>query len=250
MLEGINLHKKFGDNEVLKGVDFKVKKGEVVAVLGSSGSGKTTMLRCISFLEKADKGEIVFDDFKRDITKVNRHEIKSLRMKMGFVFQSYNLFQNKTAFENVKIGLTVARKMPKEQADRIAKEMLGKVGMVDRMNYYPAQLSGGQQQRVAIARALAANPEVILFDEPTSALDPELTGEVLDVMRKLAKEGTTMVVVTHEMGFAQAVANRVVFMEKGVIVEENSSKEFFAHPKEESTKRFLKRTLLDYDYVI
>ena len=250
MLEAKNLHKRFGTNEVLKGVNFKVNKGEVIAVLGSSGSGKTTMLRCMSFLEKADDGEIVFDEFKKGITEVDRHEVRNLRMKMGFVFQNYNLFQNKTALENVMIGLTKARRIPKKLAERTALEMLQKVGMGDRTNFYPGQLSGGQQQRVAIARALATDPEVILFDEPTSALDPELTGEVLDVMKKLAEEGTTMVVVTHEMGFAQAVANRVVFMEHGVVVEENSAKEFFAHPQEESTKRFLRRTVMDYDYVI
>ena len=169
---------------------------------------------------------------------------------MGFVFQSYNLFRNKTALENVMIGLTVARKMNRKKAEQIAKEALEKVGMGNRSNYYPDQLSGGQQQRVAIARAMATNPEVILFDEPTSALDPELTGEVLDVMKKLAAEGTTMVVVTHEMDFAQEVANRVVFMENGVIVEEGEAKEFFRSPKEESTRRFLRRVLKDYDYSI
>lgn len=250
MLEGKNLHKSFGGNEVLKGVNFKVDKGEVIAVLGSSGSGKTTMLRCISFLERADKGEIIFDDFQKDITAVNKREIRKLRMKMGFVFQGYNLFRNKTALDNVMIGLTVARKMPNADALKIANSMLDKVGMGNRANYYPDQLSGGQQQRVAIARAMATNPEVILFDEPTSALDPELTGEVLDVMKSLALEGTTMVVVTHEMGFAQEVANRVVFMEGGIVVEEGSAKDFFRNPKEESTRRFLRRVINDYDYSI
>lgn len=250
MLEGKNLHKSFGDNEVLKGVDFKVSKGEVISVIGSSGSGKTTMLRCISFLESADRGEIVFDDFHKDITRVDKREIRRLRMKMGFVFQNYNLFRNKTALENVTIGLTVARRINRDKAVKIAKEALDKVGMGNRENYYPDQLSGGQQQRVAIARAMATNPEVILFDEPTSALDPELTGEVLDVMKRLALEGTTMVVVTHEMDFAQEVSNHVVFMEGGVIVEEGDPKTFFAHPKEESTRRFLRRVLKDYDYSI
>ncbi len=250
MLEAKKLHKSFGENEVLKGVDFKVEKGEVISVIGSSGSGKTTMLRCISFLEKADQGEIIFDDFCKDITHVDKREIRRLRMKMGFVFQNYNLFRNKTALENVTLGLTVARKMHGNKAQKIAEEALDKVGMSERANYYPDQLSGGQQQRVAIARAMAANPEVILFDEPTSALDPELTGEVLDVMKKLAREGTTMVVVTHEMDFAQEVSNHVVFMENGVIVEEGEPKTFFCSPKEESTRRFLRRVLKDYDYTI
>ena len=171
---------------------------------GNSGSGKTTLLRCISFLEQADKGEITFDDFHKDITAVTRKEIRQLRMKMGFVFQGYNLFRNKTALDNVLEGLTIARKNSPEEAKKKAMEMLEKVGMADRANFYPDQLSGGQQQRVAIARAIAYNPEVVLFDEPTSALDPRLTGEVLDVMRKLADEGTTtMVVVTYENGFAR-----------------------------------------------
>lgn len=239
MLEVRNIHKSFGANEVLKGVDFTVEKGSVIAVLGNSGSGKTTLLRCISFLERADKGEISFDEFQKDITQVAKKEIRELRMKMGFVFQGYNLFRNMTARQNVMEGLTTARKISKEEAGRIADEMLKKVGMSDRAGFFPDQLSGGQQQRVAIARAIAYNPEVILFDEPTSALDPELTGEVLEVMKKLAEEGATMVVVTHEMEFARKVANWVVFMENGVIVEEGSSAEFFAHPKNERTARFL-----------
>jgi ABC-type polar amino acid transport system ATPase subunit len=250
MLEVTNLHKSFDKHEVLKGIDFNVEKGEVIAVLGSSGSGKTTLLRCISFLEKSNHGEISFDDFHKDITKVDKGEIRKLRMKMGFVFQGYNLFRNKTALENVMIGQTVARKISKEKARSVAIEKLDKVGMLDRANYYPDQLSGGQQQRVAIARAMATNPEVILFDEPTSALDPELTGEVLDVMKNLAKEGTTMVVVTHEMGFAREVASRVIYMENGVVVEEGSAKDIFTRPQMESTRRFLRSTLTDYDYSI
>ena len=242
MLEVKNIHKKFGPNEVLKGVDFKVEKGSVIAVLGNSGSGKTTLLRCISFLELADEGEITFDDFHKNITEVTKKEIKQLRMKMGFVFQGYNLFRNKTALQNVLEGLTVARKIPAEEAKKTAMEVLKKVGMEDRANFYPDQLSGGQQQRVAIARAIAYNPEVVLFDEPTSALDPRLTGEVLDVMRKLADEGTTMVVVTHEMDFAKKAANWVVYMEDGVIVEEGPSQEFFSNPKKERTRTFLRMT--------
>lgn len=242
MLEVKNIHKRFGDNEVLKGVDFKVEKGSVIAVLGNSGSGKTTLLRCISFLERADQGEIQFDDFRKDITAVRKPEIRALRMKMGFVFQGYNLFRNMTALQNVMEGLTTARKIPEVEAKKRAREVLNKVGMSDRENFYPDQLSGGQQQRVAIARAIAYNPEVILFDEPTSALDPQLTGEVLEVMKKLAEEGATMVVVTHEMEFARKVANWVVFMEDGVIVEEGTSEEFFSHPKKERTRQFLQKT--------
>ena len=243
MLGVKQLHKKFGNNEVLKGIDFNVDKGEVIAIIGSSGSGKTTLLRCMAFLEQADSGEYIFDDLHKDITTITKKEIRQARMKMGFVFQSFNLFRNMTALKNVMEGLTTARKVPAAEAERIAMEMLVRVGMGDRANYYPDQLSGGQQQRVAIARALAANPEVILFDEPTSALDPELTGEVLEVMVKLAHEGTTMVVVTHEMDFAENVANRVLFMEHGVIVEEGPAKELLTNPKEEATKRFLRRLL-------
>ncbi len=243
MLEVKNIHKSFAGVPVLKGIDFKVEKGEVVAIIGPSGSGKTTLLRCISFLEKADDGRIIFDEYEHEMKNVSRHDIKKLRMQMGFVFQSFNLFRNMTAFQNVMEGLTTARGMEKEKAKKIADAVLEKVGMSERADYYPDELSGGQQQRVAIARAIAPGPQVILFDEPTSALDPELTGEVLDVMKKLASEGTTMVVVTHEMSFAREVASRVVFMEGGVVVEEGKSKEFFANPKEERTKQFLKRTM-------
>ena len=250
MLEVKNIHKKFGTNEVLKGVDFTVEKGSVIAVLGNSGSGKTTLLRCISFLESADEGEIIFDDFHKDITHVSKREIHKLRMKMGFVFQGYNLFRNKTAIQNVMEGLTTARGISREEAKKQAETVLEKVGMLDRANYYPDQLSGGQQQRVAIARAIAYNPEVILFDEPTSALDPQLTGEVLDVMKKLAEEGTTMVVVTHEMEFARKVANWVVFMENGVIVEEGPARDFFAHPRKERKLQFLHLESNDYDFSI
>lgn len=243
MLEIKNIYKSFSDVEVLKGIDFKVDKGEVIAVIGPSGSGKTTLLRCISFLEKADKGTISFGGCSCDMTAVTRKEIKEMRMHMGFVFQSFNLFKNMTAIENVMEGLTTARGIDREVARKKALDVLDKVGMLDRAEYYPGELSGGQQQRVAIARAIAPDPEVILFDEPTSALDPELTGEVLDVMRKLAKEGTTMVVVTHEMGFARDVASRVTFMENGVVVEEGPAKEFFRNPAEERSRQFLQRTM-------
>ena len=243
MLEIKDLHKSFGSLDVIKGIDFRVDKGEVVAVLGKSGSGKTTLLRCISFLERPEKGEILFDEFHYDMTKVTGREIRKMRLQMGFVFQSYNLFRNMSAVENVMEGLVTARGVPKDSARETALQMLQKVGLLDRAQYYPDQLSGGQQQRVAIARAVAVNPRIILFDEPTSALDPELTGEVLDVMKKLAEEGTTMVVVTHELGFAREAADRIVFMEDGLIAEENTAKEFFENPREERTKQFLASVL-------
>ncbi len=250
MLEIHDIYKSFSDTEVLKGIDFKVDKGEVIAVIGPSGSGKTTLLRCISFLEKADKGTIVFDGKAHDMASISKREIKKLRMQMGFVFQAFNLFSNMTVFENVMEGLVTARGIERDTARKKALDVLEKVGMIDRAEYYPGELSGGQQQRVAIARAIAPDPEVILFDEPTSALDPELTGEVLDVMKKLAKEGTTMVVVTHEMGFAMDVASRVTFMENGVVVEEGPAKEFFRSPKEERSRQFIQRTMRDYEYCI
>ena len=192
--------KVISDLPVLRGVDLTVEKGDVVAILGPSGSGKTTLLRCLNFLETADAGQLVFDGESFDLAHASRADIARLRKKTAFVFQNYNLFRNKTALQNVTEGLIVARKLPKEQADEIGMKMLAKVGLADRADYYPRQLSGGQQQRVAIARALAADPEIIYFDEPTSALDPELTGEVLSVMRQLAEEGMTMLVVTHEIG--------------------------------------------------
>ena len=250
MLEVRDLHKSFGTNEVLKGIDFRIDKGEVIAVIGPSGSGKTTLLRCISFLERAEEGMMQFGERQYNLAHASNREIREIRADMGFVFQSFNLFRNMTVLANVMEGLVTARRMDKREAEKIAMEMLTKVGMQDRTKYYPDQLSGGQQQRVAIARAIAQNPQVLLFDEPTSALDPELTGEVLDVMKKLAREGTTMVVVTHEMGFAVDVASRVVFMEGGYIVEEGKAGEVFSQPKEERTRQFLRRTMRDYDYSI
>ena len=239
MLEIRNLRKAFGDLQVLKGIDLDVNKGDVVAILGASGSGKTTMLRCLNFLEKADDGTMTFDDQRVELAHVTRAQVNAMRRRTGFVFQNYNLFANKTALQNVTEGLIVARKMPRRQADEIARAALVRVGMADRADYYPNQLSGGQQQRVAIARAMAADPEIIYFDEPTSALDPELTGEVLAVMRSLAEEGRTMLVVTHEMGFARHVANRVVFMDGGVIVEQNTAEAFFNDPQQPRTREFL-----------
>ena len=239
MLQIRNLRKSFGDLQVLKSIDLDVNKGDVVAILGPSGSGKTTMLRCLNFLEKSDGGTMLFDDQRVDLARVTHAEANALRRRTGFVFQSYNLFANKTALQNVTEGLIIARKMPRRRAEEIARAALVKVGMDDRADYYPSQLSGGQQQRVAIARAMAADPEIIYFDEPTSALDPELTGEVLAVMRGLAGEGRTMLVVTHEMDFARHAANRVVFMEQGVIVEQNTAEAFFNDPQQPRTKEFL-----------
>ena len=239
MLQIRNLRKSFGDLQVLKSIDLDVNKGDVVAILGPSGSGKTTMLRCLNFLEKSDGGTMLFDDQRVDLARVTHAEANALRRRTGFVFQSYNLFANKTALQNVTEGLIIARKMPRRRAEEIARAALVKVGMDDRADYYPSQLSGGQQQRVAIARAMAADPEIIYFDEPTSALDPELTGEVLAVMRSLAGEGRTMLVVTHEMDFARHAANRVVFMEQGVIVEQNTAEAFFNDPRQLRTREFL-----------
>ena len=239
MLEIRNLRKAFGPLQVLKGIDLDVNKGDVVAILGSSGSGKTTMLRCLNFLERADAGTMDFDGRRIELHRATHAEINALRRRTGFVFQNYNLFANKTALQNVTEGLIIARKMPRRTAEELAHAQLVKVGMDDRADYYPSQLSGGQQQRVAIARAMAADPEILYFDEPTSALDPELTGEVLAVMRQLAREGRTMLVVTHEMDFARHVANRVVFMEQGVIVEQNTAEAFFNDPQQPRTQDFL-----------
>ncbi|MDE6014955.1 MAG: amino acid ABC transporter ATP-binding protein [Acetatifactor sp.] len=242
MLEVRGLRKSFGGLEVLRDVDLDVNKGDVVAILGPSGSGKTTLLRCLNFLETADAGSYTFDGEHFALDKIARRDIARIRRKTGFVFQSFHLFSNKTALQNVTEGLIVAGKMKRQDAEVIGRQMLNKVGLSDRQDHYPHQLSGGQQQRVAIARALAANPEIIFFDEPTSALDPELTGEVLQVMRGLADEGRTMLVVTHEIAFARQVSNRVIFMDGGVVLEAGASGDFFAAPKEERSREFL-RTL-------
>ena len=239
MLTIHQLTKQFDGVRVLKGVDLTVNKGDVIAIIGQSGGGKTTLLRCMNFLETADSGEMEFDGERFDLATISKKDIARLRRKTAFVFQNYNLFRNKTALQNVMLGLTVARKMPKAQAEQIARAALEKVGLADKADSYPNALSGGQQQRVAIARALATEPEIIYFDEPTSALDPELTGEVLSVMRKLAEEGMTMLVVTHELGFARNVSTKVIFMERGSVVEAGPSVEFFANPKEARTRAFL-----------
>jgi L-cystine transport system ATP-binding protein len=251
MLEIKNVHKTFGKNEILKGVDLTIDKGDVVVILGPSGSGKTTLLRCINFLERADVGTANFDNIQVNLHSASKKEILDIRKKTAFVFQNYNLFNNKTALENVAEGLHIGRGMKKEDAYQNARDALNKVGLSDKYDSYPSQLSGGQQQRVGIARAVALNPDIILFDEPTSALDPELVGEVLGVMKDIAKEGTTMLVVTHEMSFAKDVANRVIFMDGGSVIEEGSPHEIFVQPKHDRTKQFLRRVLPeDYSYFI
>jgi ABC-type polar amino acid transport system ATPase subunit len=239
MLELKDVNKKFGNHIVLNHVSLSVEKGDVVAILGPSGSGKTTLLRCAGYLTKADSGTLILGDKQYDLSRIKGKELLEYRSKVGFVFQNFNLYGNKTALQNVTLGLQVARRMKKEDAQQIGKALLKRVGMEDRMDYYPSKLSGGQQQRVAIARALATSPEVVFFDEPTSALDPELTGEVLNVIRQLADDGMTMIVVTHEMEFARKVATKVVFIENGEIVEENNSKDFFERPQMERTKEFV-----------
>ena len=241
MLKLTDVHKSFDKTEVLKGISLNVERGSVTAIIGPSGAGKTTLLRCINFLEKADSGLLDFDDIHVDLKKVSKKTMLELRRKTAFVFQNYNLFANMTALQNVMEGLVTARKVPKAEAKDRAMKALEKVGLRDKADFYPSSLSGGQQQRVGIARAIAVNPDVILFDEPTSALDPELTGEVLNVIKQLAAEGTTMVIVTHEMSFARDTADNVIFMDKGVIVEEGSPSEIFTSPKESRTRQFLQR---------
>jgi len=245
-----DLHKSFGNNEVLKGVSFEVKRGDVVSVLGSSGSGKTTMLRCLEFFEHADRGTMELNGIKADLAAHSGKLSRNIRSQTAFVFQNYNLFINKTALENVMLGLTAGRHMPKDKAREIAEQALEKVGLKDRLYYYPCELSGGQQQRVGIARALAVEPKIIYFDEPTSALDPELVGEVLDTIKSLAKEGITMIIVTHEMLFARDVSTKVIYMDQGVIVEQGVPDKLFTQPEQERTRRFLARYLQDFDYNI
>jgi polar amino acid transport system ATP-binding protein len=232
-----NLHKAFGDLEVLQGIDFTVETGEVVCVLGPSGSGKSTLLRCLNRLEEPNGGQILIDG--EDITDIDA-DVDQLRTNIGMVFQQFNLFPHLTVLKNLTVAQTGVLGRPKDEAIGIAREMLERVGLSDKIHEYPAHLSGGQQQRVAIARALSMKPKMMLFDEPTSALDPELVGEVLDVMRTLASEGMTMMVVTHEIGFAQEVADRVVFMDGGVVVEEGRPEQVLEHPTHERTKKFLR----------
>jgi polar amino acid transport system ATP-binding protein len=236
VIEIRDLHKRFGTLEVLKGIDTKVDKGEVVCLIGASGSGKSTLLRCINGLETYEGGEVLFSGTRVDARSPS---IRALRMRVTMVFQRFNLFPHLTAVGNVMIGLTEVRKRPRAEARSIAETMLERVGLGHRRNFYPSELSGGQQQRVAIARALVMKPKVMLFDEPTSALDPELVGEVLTVMEELAQEGMTMVVVTHEIGFAKHVASRVLMMDEGLVIEDGPPDAFFSNPTHERTKRFL-----------
>jgi len=243
MIEIKNAKKSFGKNEILHDVSIQVNKGDVIVILGPSGSGKTTLLRCINFLEKADAGTLTIGEQTVDLKKASSKEILEIRRKTAFVFQNYSLFHNKTALENVMEGLITARHVPYEDAKKKAEDTLAWVGLLAKKDAYPCQLSGGQQQRVGIARAVVLDPEVILFDEPTSALDPELVGETLAVIKSVAERGITMIVVTHEMSFAQDVASKVVFMDGGFIVEAGTPAEIFRHPKEERTKQFLARII-------
>lgn len=236
ILEVKNLTKKFDDNEVLKDVSFDLKKGETLAVIGSSGSGKSTLLRCLNHLAPPDSGQILLEGVNINTPET---DINSIRADMGFVFQDFNLFTHLTIMENVMFGPLRVRRWSKDEARKIATAEIKKVGMLDKIDAYPAQLSGGQQQRISIARALALKPKLILFDEPTSALDPELTGEVLSVMTDLANDGMTAIVVTHEMGFARSVADKAIFIDKGLIVEQGPPKQMFATPQHKRTKLFL-----------
>ena len=240
MIDVKNLHKSFGNHEVLKGVNEHIEKGEKVVVIGPSGSGKSTFLRCLNLLEEPTGGEIIFEG--QNITAKDT-DINLVSRRMGMVFQQFNLFPHLTVRENIKLAPVKLKVMTDEEADKRALELLARVGLPDKADSYPAQLSGGQQQRIAIARALAMNPDVMLFDEPTSALDPEMVGEVLEIMKELADDGMTMVVVTHEMGFAREVATRVLFMDGGNIVEQNEPKEFFANPQHPRLKDFLSKVL-------
>ncbi len=240
MIQVFNLDKKFGELHVLKNINEHIKMGEVVVIIGPSGSGKSTFLRCLNLLEHPSNGEIIFEDIS--ITD-KRNDINKLREKMGMVFQQFNLFPHKTVLENITLAPVYVKNMKKQAANKIAFSLLKRIGLEDKAESYPAQLSGGQKQRIAIARALAMSPDVMLFDEPTSALDPEMVGEVLEVMKELAEEGMTMVVVTHEMGFAKEVATRVLFVDDGKIVEQGTPKEIFDNPKNTRTKDFLAKVL-------
>lgn len=248
MIKIQNLHKSFGDLQVLKGIDMEVNKGEVLVIIGPSGSGKSTLLRCINYLEAPEKGtiEIVNDelgDIKMDFETAENPIIKKLRASTAMVFQSYNLFKNKTALENITESLIVTKNIKKKDAEDTAISLLKVIGLLDKRDTYPSKLSGGQQQRIGIARAMAVNPMAILFDEPTSALDPELVGEVLNVIRSLAKKHTTMIIVTHEMAFAKEVADRVIFMDDGNIIEQGTPKDIFTNPNQDRTRKFLNQII-------
>lgn len=243
MIKVENLHKYFDQQHVLKGINFSVNKGEVVSILGPSGSGKSTLLRCINFLEQPTNGIVEISGKRVNVESARKVDIQSLRLSTGMVFQQYNLFKNLTVLQNVMIGLTSVKNISSNEAKKVSAEILGKVGLQDRLEHYPVQLSGGQQQRVGIARALALNPEVLLFDEPTSSLDPELVGEVLTVIKDVAKEGNTMLIVTHELNFAREISDRIIFMENGMILEEGTAEQMFTNPSVERTKQFISKVL-------
>lgn len=240
MIKVKNLKKHFGDLEVLRGIDEHITQGEVVVVIGPSGSGKSTFLRCLNLLETVTEGEVYVDDERINDPKV---DVNKIRQKMGMVFQQFNLFPHLTIMENITLAPVLLKKMTKQEAVKRGQELLERVNLAEKADAYPAQLSGGQKQRVAIARALAMDPEIMLFDEPTSALDPEMVGEVLDVMKDLAKSGMTMVIVTHEMGFAREVATRVLFMDQGIVMESGTPEEVFGNPRNERTRNFLSKVL-------
>lgn len=251
MIQLSGIKKSFHDLEILKSVDLTIEKGEVVVILGPSGSGKTTLLRSINCLNRADDGTVAIGDLRVDLKRPKKHEILALRRKTAMVFQHYNLFHNKTALQNISEALIMVKKLPKKEAEAIAAEYLRQVGLADKADRYPRQLSGGQQQRIGIARALAIDPELLLFDEPTSALDPELVGEVPDVMKAIAGQGRTMLIVTHEISFAKEIASRIVFMDGGVVVEEGPPEEILNRPQNPRTISFLRRLLPeDYSYTI
>ena len=241
MMKIRGIRKAFGKQHVLNGVDMDVDDGEVVVILGSSGSGKTTFLRCLNFLEKADAGHIDLDDSHIDVKSSSKKDVLDYQRKTAMVFQNYALFNNKTALENIAMPMIATGKADKAQADRRAEELIDKVGLSERKDFYPSQLSGGQQQRIGIARALALDPKVTLFDEPTSALDPELVGQVLGLLRDIANAGATMILVTNEMKFAYEIADKVVFMDKGVVLEQGTPQDIFEHPKHQRTREFLSR---------
>ena len=250
MLTVSNLHKYYGDTHVLKGIDIEVKQGEVLSIVGPSGSGKTTLLRCMNYLEKPSSGQLSINKVDIDAKHVSKKQIHTLRQQSSMVFQQYNLFKNKTALENITEGLMIAKKMPKSEAEEVAESFLKRVGLSERKQAYPNELSGGQQQRVGIARAMAMNPAVLLFDEPTSALDPEIVGDILAIIKDIAKQGMTMVIVTHEIEFARSVSDQVVFMDQGEVVEKGKPADVLVHPSHERTKRFLKRIHQEPDFII
>ena len=243
MIEIKNLSKKFGEQQVLDNINLKIEKGKVFVIIGPSGTGKSTLLRCINLLEHPEQGQIKLEDFEADFTNLTKQDIQTLRSRTSMVFQNSNLYRNKTALENITLPLTLVKKMSKAEADKIGLNLLEKVGMSEKKNAYPETLSGGERQRVGIARALGVNPDIILFDEPPSALDPELVKEVLDVIKDLATQHTTMLIVTHEMKFARTVADEIVFMEGGHIMEQASAEEFFTNPKMERTRQFIQMNM-------